>query len=1169
MDNTIKILFFAALLMLLSLGKAHAEANVSVVFVLDESGSVGSSDFQLETQGFMNALDTLPTNGNTEVSVVGFASSSQILASNVLLTPSGADSLRLALSSNSQSGGGTGMASAIDTASQVLANSSALTKVICIATDGQPNNQSNTLASVSNAKSSGIVIAPIGVGLDSTGKTFLDSIATNPPVPNPASFDEFGTVVQNICIGVVESALNIELTPDSIDFGASNGNSTECSQTESIGLLNHSDNIANITNISLEGEDADQFKIVNALGLASGSYSLPAILPSLYSTTIEVEIAPNQPPIDSSYDASLVVTASDENGVTSDFTATLKSPLDTSCLSVNILDASPTITSISSASVPISSSGNPVEESDVELALGNDKLKRSGLVSDGNSRLLLSAKTTLTQGTVRFEIVDSDNTSAVLHSLGSSPMNSGGSTVDIPITLNSSGDGQATAILRAGERFLGGRNQPESVFKVKTCVLDNLGVCSSITKSNDLSERRAPVVLVHGLWAGPESFVEASGLFTIDKPGLKESLESNALREVRTVQYNNWQGPTATMTPTSRLLTNSINQACTAVIQKHRLACTKADLVGHSMGGLVSRKYIQDNETYKNDKNYQHGSVRRLLTLGTPHFGSGLASLLKGEDANIGECLRDERLLVKDKGPTDPLVDENGDVFADIIRVLGENEEPTLAERILGYEVLANGQTFVNFAGDRLTGFGKNVDISDSGAINYLALNSAGLNALNANTQNVPSAGLIGNIGDQLLFTGLGGGAVAKYIQYTGCVSSDMFQQQDSDGVVSISSALGRLGTANTETLMNVQHTGMGQNQLVIDWVIEMLDDELSNFSPSASIDRGNATQFAGSSTHKLKEGHTGDFTMVGKIRGFITGVIFSFAGISNAYADDIAVSLTVDNAAPSAGQSITFKAEASSGSILVATLEGEGITLDDESAPFEWTTTIPEKASGEYSFYALALIGTELIKSNTVDVKVMPNLSSLKSLAFDPGDTLVLYPGGQEQLKLNGLFSDGLKRNLTSASVTTTYSKNSIDGQTVQTGSSSMFDVTVDGLITAKQPGEAEVVVSNSGFTTSRRILVVAASETDADGDGLSDVKETEFGTDLYNPDSDNDGTPDNIEYDEAQQVQPEAEQPQEVSSGSSGGGCAINTSAGFDPSFILMILISFGYLLRRRKLK
>ena len=82
----------------------------------------------------------------------------------------------------------------------------------------------------------------------------------------------------------------------------------------------------------------------------------------------------------------------------------------------------------------------------------------------------------------------------------------------------------------------------------------------------------------------------------------------------------------------------------------HVLQLTKRDkviLVGHSMGGLASREYLQNSGIWQIDGNHH---VAKLLTIGTPHGGSNatfgpfspIASLL-GNINELGEGTRDLR----------------------------------------------------------------------------------------------------------------------------------------------------------------------------------------------------------------------------------------------------------------------------------------------------------------------------------------------------------------------------------------------------------------------------------------------------------------------------------------------------------------------------------------------
>jgi pimeloyl-ACP methyl ester carboxylesterase len=60
-----------------------------------------------------------------------------------------------------------------------------------------------------------------------------------------------------------------------------------------------------------------------------------------------------------------------------------------------------------------------------------------------------------------------------------------------------------------------------------------------------------------------------------------------------------------------------------------QISATSADVIGHSMGGLLARAYASEkyNATYRRPENFQQGDIRRLITICTPHHGSELPDL--------------------------------------------------------------------------------------------------------------------------------------------------------------------------------------------------------------------------------------------------------------------------------------------------------------------------------------------------------------------------------------------------------------------------------------------------------------------------------------------------------------------------------------------------------------
>lgn len=57
-----------------------------------------------------------------------------------------------------------------------------------------------------------------------------------------------------------------------------------------------------------------------------------------------------------------------------------------------------------------------------------------------------------------------------------------------------------------------------------------------------------------------------------------------------------------------------------------KIAMIQADVLGHSMGGILSREWEGLlNPEYKREDNFEGGDIHKLITLDSPHFGAFLA----------------------------------------------------------------------------------------------------------------------------------------------------------------------------------------------------------------------------------------------------------------------------------------------------------------------------------------------------------------------------------------------------------------------------------------------------------------------------------------------------------------------------------------------------------------
>lgn len=125
---------------------------------------------------------------------------------------------------------------------------------------------------------------------------------------------------------------------------------------------------------------------------------------------------------------------------------------------------------------------------------------------------------------------------------------------------------------------------------------------------------RPPVVLVHGLWSN-------AGSWSSDYTG---NARNNAFRTVETADY---AATNASSFSVNNQRVRTTAATALAAARRKGWAATQVDVVGHSMGGLLTRLYAGATD-YRRPDNLDQGDVRRLVTLDTPHWGSSFANLL-------------------------------------------------------------------------------------------------------------------------------------------------------------------------------------------------------------------------------------------------------------------------------------------------------------------------------------------------------------------------------------------------------------------------------------------------------------------------------------------------------------------------------------------------------------
>jgi hypothetical protein len=113
------------------------------------------------------------------------------------------------------------------------------------------------------------------------------------------------------------------------------------------------------------------------------------------------------------------------------------------------------------------------------------------------------------------------------------------------------------------------------------------------------AEAKPPVVLLHG-------FIDNRSVFVL----LRRSLAQHGRQQIESLNYSPL---TCDIRTAAELLGRHIEEIC------ERTGAQRVDVVGHSLGGLIARYYVQrlGGDT----------RVRTLVTLGTPHSGTRVAPL--------------------------------------------------------------------------------------------------------------------------------------------------------------------------------------------------------------------------------------------------------------------------------------------------------------------------------------------------------------------------------------------------------------------------------------------------------------------------------------------------------------------------------------------------------------
>lgn len=167
------------------------------------------------------------------------------------------------------------------------------------------------------------------------------------------------------------------------------------------------------------------------------------------------------------------------------------------------------------------------------------------------------------------------------------------------------------------------------------------------------------MVLVHGLWGNSNDWIDFSPSVP-DESQLWSQLEITPGDQVFWADYSTPVAVGSTTPPFSNLtqvsgsalgfeynapiVLNQILKWISTYASNLNVAASQADVIAHSMGGNVARTMAVPNEpwTFLTNGTYGIGPIEKLITIGTPHLGSPLATqLLPTGSSDPNSCVRE------------------------------------------------------------------------------------------------------------------------------------------------------------------------------------------------------------------------------------------------------------------------------------------------------------------------------------------------------------------------------------------------------------------------------------------------------------------------------------------------------------------------------------------------
>jgi len=196
---------------------AQAEI-IQLGFILDESGSIGSSNYTIIKNGLATAIGNIPTTGTNqyEVSVVSFASGATVLVAPTIVTAASIAGIQAAITGDGHTGGQTDYNAAFTLMTSTLTGSTNFSasgkSYVNFATDGDPTDGGTFIPFVTdnqagiNARNAMIAAGIDNISIEGIGSVDANNLKTNYCYPGPCDDTvPFDFPVHGFYLGVADA----------------------------------------------------------------------------------------------------------------------------------------------------------------------------------------------------------------------------------------------------------------------------------------------------------------------------------------------------------------------------------------------------------------------------------------------------------------------------------------------------------------------------------------------------------------------------------------------------------------------------------------------------------------------------------------------------------------------------------------------------------------------------------------------------------------------------------------------------------------------------------------------------------------------------------------------------------------------------------------------------